>query len=97
VVWLFDSALCLWAVTALTKIPIATPGPGFTIAWSQNQQTDLWIEYGGSATVQGLGEVATLTSASVLSHLVAKLETLSWGLATQYRTILVDLIRGSNE
>lgn len=93
VIWLFDSALCLWAIIRCSKDPIAYGTPTTTISWSETPQLETWIAHGGGAMIQGIGDVATLTTVQVLQHCADRLETLSWGLVEHYRQILVSLSR----
>ncbi|ORY26042.1 hypothetical protein BCR39DRAFT_542336 [Naematelia encephala] len=93
VIWTFDSALCLWAIIRFSFEPIAVGSPMTTIAWSETPQIENWILNGGGAIVQGLGDVSLLPPASILQHFAKQLETLSWGLAEQYRQIIITLIQ----
>lgn len=95
-VWTFDAALSMWAVIHFSSTPLAlslpSSSPSVTISWSETPKLETWIQTGGAAFVQGLGDVATLTPREVLQQMATRLETLSWGLAVQYRQILLNLL-----
>jgi hypothetical protein len=42
--------------------------------------------------IQGLGDLAVITTTEILKHYSKQLETLSWGLAEQYHHILAILM-----
>ncbi|RSH90377.1 hypothetical protein EHS25_000982 [Saitozyma podzolica] len=96
VVWTFDAALCMWAVLRFSNNPIAMTGmPGPVVSWSESAAVDEWVKLGGGLIVQGLGNIGGLSISSLLQGFADRLDVLSWGLASQYRKVLLSLIQES--
>jgi len=62
-----------------------------TVGWSSTDAVEDWIARGGGASIQGLGDLNTLTPTKVLDNFVDRLDQLSWGLAQQYKEVLLQL------
>lgn len=90
-VWLFDAALCMWAVLELGEMHDGDLA--VSISWTATPALDAWIENGaGAVAIQGLGRVPGLAAESVLQAAADRLEVISWGLAARYRRVLLGLI-----
>ncbi len=91
-IWTADAALCMWAILHFSAQPLASDAlPRTVISWSENAQVQLWVQEGGGISVQGLGNVAHLSTSAVLNAMASRLDTLSWGVAAQYGQILLGL------
>jgi hypothetical protein len=87
----------MWVILRFSNNPTAMMGmPGPVISWSESPAVDEWVKLGGGLTVQGLGDVGSLSISSLLQGFADRLDVLSWGLASQYRKVLLSLIQESN-
>lgn len=90
-VWLFDAALCMWAVLELAGLP---DGEVISISWTSTPAVEEWVESGvGSLAIQGVA----LDGRAVLQATADRLGALSWGLAARYRRVLLGLAQGQTE
>jgi hypothetical protein len=86
----------MWAVLRFSNNPIAMTGmPGPVVSWSESAAVDEWVKLGGGLIVQGLGNIGGLSISSLLQGFADRLDVLSWGLASQYRKVLLSLIQES--
>lgn len=101
VIWLFDTALTLWAILKFggdyTSNSSADIRPPTVLSWTRTPAVDDWIASGGPLWLQGLGTLAELTPAVVLHNLANRLDLLCWGLAGRYRQVLNKLIMQEQE
>ncbi len=76
-VWIFDAALCLWALEV-------GEGDGVPVSWVPSAALEGWIETGaGTLSLPGDG--------GVLQAAADRLGALSWGIAARYRRVLLEL------
>lgn len=103
IVWIFDSALTLWACLRFARIEWhngtgtgTAPGPiirQFYIGWNITQSLDEWILTGqGRIVVQGLGHGSDISVEAILRGAIERLDAVSWGLAGIYREVLRNLL-----
>ncbi|BEI98641.1 hypothetical protein CcaverHIS631_0309400 [Cutaneotrichosporon cavernicola] len=86
-VWLFDSALCMWAVLELVGTPT---GDAIPVSWAPTPAIEAWIDSGiGSLAVPGV-RLADGGSA-VLKAAADRLSASPWGIAARYRRVLLGL------
>ncbi|BEJ14002.1 hypothetical protein CspHIS471_0311760 [Cutaneotrichosporon sp. HIS471] len=85
--WLFDSALCMWAILEFVGTPT---GDAIPVSWAPTPAIEAWIDSDiGSLAVPGVG-LADGGSA-VLKVAADRLATSPWGIAARYRRVLLGL------
>lgn len=72
------------------KIPFR-PLTYLCILGSDFDDVDEWIQHGGQASFQGLGNLADWSESKLLSTFSERLESMSWGIALQFRLVLMNL------
>lgn len=77
------SDICGFHCDILTYFP--------TAIGSDFDDVDEWIQHGGQASFQGLGNLADLSESKLLSTFSERLESMSWGIAVQFRHVLMNL------
>lgn len=55
-----------------------------------------WIQHGGQASFQGLGNLVDLSESKLLSTFSERLESMSWGISLQFRHVLMNLSKEIN-
>lgn len=94
-IWLFDSAIVLWACLThgSSSLPCSSTGSSVNLTWTFSAAVDNWIEHGqGDLIIQGVGELGRLTPNDVLISSANSLDLMSWGLAARYKDVLLGLI-----
>ncbi|KAJ5619437.1 hypothetical protein N7510_003421 [Penicillium lagena] len=97
-IWTFYAALALWAIIKFgSGLNISSSGPKRTVVtWSDFDDVHEWIQHGGQASFQGLGNLADLSEAKLLSTFSERLESMSWGISLQFRHVLMNLSKETN-
>jgi hypothetical protein len=78
-------------------VPVASGPRVVTIGWSSTDGVEEWINSGGGAVIQGLGDLNMLTHTKVLETFIDRLAQLSWGLAQQYKQVLHQLLKNAEQ
>ncbi|KFY16961.1 hypothetical protein V492_00970 [Pseudogymnoascus sp. VKM F-4246] len=89
-VWIFDVALSFWAIIEFgTDLgSSAAAQVRTTVTWSGSSDADGWIQNGGPVSFQGIGDLAELNAARILSVFCERLENMPWGIADRFRHVL---------
>ncbi|GMK59201.1 hypothetical protein CspeluHIS016_0702160 [Cutaneotrichosporon spelunceum] len=86
-VYLFDAALCMWAILEFGGMP---SGDVVLVSWAPTPAVETWIESGiGSLAVPGVG--LGEGGPAVLKAAAGRLAMSPWGIAAQYRRVLLRL------
>lgn len=85
--YLFDAALCMWAILEFGGMP---SGDVVLVSWAPTPAVETWIESGiGSLAVPGVG--LGEGGPAVLKAAAGRLAMSPWGIAAQYRRVLLRL------
>ncbi|BCS28427.1 uncharacterized protein APUU_61475A [Aspergillus puulaauensis] len=89
----FYAALTFWAIVKFgTELNIPSSASKRTVVtWSDFDDVDEWIQSGGPISFQGLGNLAELSEAKILSTFSERLESMSWGISLHLRHVLTSL------
>lgn len=75
-------------------LTVSNPADAFIfMLGSDFDDVEGWIQTGGPVSFQGLGDLAELSVAKILTTFGEKLENMSWGLAQKFRHVLTNLSR----
>lgn len=83
------------AAQVRTTVTCKLYSPSVISCWqlvgSGSSDADGWIQNGGPVSFQGIGDLAELNAAKILSVFCERLENMPWGIADRFRHVLVNL------
>ncbi|ORY25649.1 fungal-specific transcription factor domain-domain-containing protein [Naematelia encephala] len=93
--WMFDCALVFWAVVKYGLDSLKSSelrSALFAANWFDTDPPQVWLEHGGQIVFPYLGSSSTMNVKDTLTLFMNRIDSMPWGLATQFRQVLAKLL-----